>query len=529
MIYDTRVICPARRWRLSVVLAAAAVALGVASPAFANGRFPEAQRLLEHPGNPNRLYMAATFGLLVTEDRGKNWYTICEEAFALKFLEGDPLLEVMPDGSLLGGIFDTLNRSTDCGCAWKTTLAAAATESVMDIAVDRTTGGVVALVQDTTTFPGRLAVYESTDLGATWKKLSDLPAEIVNGLTIDVAPSQSSRIYVSGVTRNEATKPAVALLAVSNDHGATWQMREIQGADASALPYIAAVDATKPDRVYVRTDEWVDFGDYAANDALLYSDDAGQTWRELARQPAKLFGFALSPDGATVLIGYGDPIQAGGRTVNPDQMGIYRASTAAFTFEKIFNGAVNCLRWTSNGLYVCLTENHPDVPSPGMSLGFSPTVNFTLTTASPLTSLLAVKQVRGPLACTAALCTDNWKTGVDTVAPLCDLLAATCDVDVSKNVLSCPAAPDGGTDAAGTGGRGGTGGGAGTAGGNPGTGGSSGTGGGGGGKSGGCGCAAAAGQAGEGGLAVLAAVAFAIGLRRRGHRSREVLRVRPHH
>jgi len=526
MIYDIGVFSSAR-WRLPVMFTAAILALGAASPALANGRFPEAQRVLEHPGNPNRLYMAATFGLLVTEDRGKNWYTICEEAFALKFLEGDPLLEVMPDGSMLGGIFDTLNRSTDCGCAWKTTLGAAATESVMDIAIDRTTNAVVALVQDTTTFPGRLSVWESTDLGQTWKKLSDLPAEIVNGLTIDVAPSRSSRIYVSGVTRNEATKPAIALLAVSNDHGATWQMREVQGADSSALPYIAAVDATNPDKVYVRTDEWVDFGDFAANDALLFSDDAGQTWRELARHPAKLFGFALSPDGATVLIGYGDPIQAGGRTVNPDEMGIYKASTSAFTFDKIFSGPVNCLRWTSNGLYVCLTENHPDVPTPGMSLGFSPTVNFTLSTASPLTSLLAVKQVRGPLACTAALCTDNWKTGVDTVAPLCDLLAAKCDVDPSVNVLSCPAAPDGGTaGTGGAGGGGGTAGGAGTGGGNPaGTGGSTGTGGiGGGGKS-GCGCAAAAGQ-GTGALAVLGMIAFAIGLRRRGHRSRQVLRVR---
>ena len=45
-----------------------------------------------------------------------------------------------------------------------------------------------------------------------------------------------------------------------------------------------------------------------------------------------------------------------------------------------------------------------------------------------------------------------------------------------------------------------------------------------GGKS-GCGCAAAAGQ-GTGALAVLGMIAFAIGLRRRGHRSRQVLRVR---
>src|SRR5262245_29673039 len=181
MIYDTRVSCPARRWRRSVVLAAVALALGAASPALANGRFPEAQRLLEAPGNPNRLYLAATFGLLVTEDRGKNWFTICEEAFALKFLEGDPLLEIMPDGSLLGGIYDTLNRSTDCGCSWKTTLAAPDKEYVIDITVDRTTNAVLALVANATTVPTRLGVFESTDLGQTWKKLSDLPAELAVG------------------------------------------------------------------------------------------------------------------------------------------------------------------------------------------------------------------------------------------------------------------------------------------------------------------------------------------------------------
>ena len=523
MIYAPDVRSSAARWRLPVCLTVAALALGLAVPALANGRFPESQRLLEHPGNPDRLYLTATFGLLVTEDRGKNWYTICEEAFALKFLEGDPLLEVMPDGSLIGGIHDTLNRSADCGCTWKTTLAASAKEYVVDISVDRSTGAVLALVADSTTFPTRFSVSESMDRGQTWNKLSDLPVEIVNGLTIDVAPSDSSRVYVTGVTYNYPDNPAVALLAVSNDHGATWQTREIQGASASATPYIAAVDATHPDRLYVRTDEWLDFGDYAANDALLHSDDAGQTWRELDRRPAKLFGFALSPDGATVLIGYGDPVQSGGRTVNPDEMGIYTASTSTFSFAKIFAGAVGCLRWTSNGLYVCLTENHPDLPTPGMSLGFSPTVDFTLATQNPLTSLLGVKQVRGPLACTASVCADNWKTGMDAVAPLCQLLQASCDVDPSVNVLSCLAQPDAGAagGASGTGGSG--------AGGNvTGAGGSTGAGGAGGGTSGGCGCAAGPSPSQDGGLATIALVALAIGFRRRGHRSKEVLHVRSH-
>src|SRR6185503_19142471 len=91
--------------------------------ALANGRFPEAQRLLEHPSDPNRLYLTGTYGLLVTEDRGQNWFYVCESSFALAYREGDPLLEVMPDGKLLGGIHDSLNLTTDCGCSWAPTLA----------------------------------------------------------------------------------------------------------------------------------------------------------------------------------------------------------------------------------------------------------------------------------------------------------------------------------------------------------------------------------------------------------------------
>jgi MYXO-CTERM domain-containing protein len=491
--------------------------LGAATPksALANGRFPEAQRLLEFPGNPNRLYMAATFGLLATEDRGQSWYAICEEAFALKFLEGDPLLEVLPDGALLGGIYETLNRSSDCGCTWQTTLAASATETVLDITIDRRTGAVLAVVADSASLPLRFWLSESTDLGKTWHKLSDLPSTMVYAFTVDVAPSDSSRIYVSGVPRADQTTPP-GLLAVSSDHGASWETRQITGSSTNAGPYIAAVDPTHPDRLYVRTDAWEDSGEFSANDALLYSDDAGRTWRELARHAAKLFGFALSPDGGTVLIGYGDPVDAGGRTTNSDEFGIYKANATTFNFEKIFTATIGCLRWTSTGLYACMTENHPEVPTPGMALGFAPNADFTLATAKPFTSLLSVKNVRGPLACNASVCTDNWKTGVDTVAPLCELLQASCTVDPSVNHLSCPAPPDGGAGGtAGTGGATGTGGTGGS--GTGGTTGTAGGGGGGGGKSGGCGCSAGS-VAGNGGTALIALLLLGVRRLRRRHR-----------
>ena len=453
------------------------------SDSWANGRFPEALKLVEHPGNPNRLYLTATYGLLVTEDRGRNWYTICEQSFALKFIEGNPLLEVLPDGSLIGAIFDTLNRSSDCGCSWQTTLAASEPETVVDITVDRSNGAILALAQDTTTFPPRAAVHESTDGGRTWRKLSDLPAEVVNVLTIDVAPSDSSRVYVSGMRTAGGPSPGVVL--VSTDHAVSWQARDL-GAPANAYPYIAAVHPANPDRIFVRNDEWDDSGEYAANDSLLYSEDGGRTWRELIRRAAKLFGFALSADGATVLVGYGDPQWAGGSTTNPDDYGIYKASTAALAFDKIFFGAISCLGWTPTGVYACIVENHPNVPTPGMSLGFAPNADFTLATPSPMTSLLSVKNVRGPLGCTASLCLGNWTTGTEGVAPLCDVLQASCAITPTNSGLSCAAPPDAG--ASGQAGASGGGGSGAAAGSGPGGHQPADGGGGAGGKGGGCGC-----------------------------------------
>src|SRR5262245_38736021 len=90
--------------RRAIAIGLALVAGFVAGDAHANGRFPESLRLLEHPGNPDRLYLGATFGLLVSQDRGESWFSICEQAFALQYVEGDPLLEVLPDGTVLAGI-----------------------------------------------------------------------------------------------------------------------------------------------------------------------------------------------------------------------------------------------------------------------------------------------------------------------------------------------------------------------------------------------------------------------------------------
>ena len=421
----------------------AAVGL-TATNARANGRFPESQRLLEHPTDPNRLYLTATYGLLVTEDRGRNWFYVCELAFALKFLQGDPLLEVFPDGSMLAGIYDTANLSSDCGCTWRTVLGESATQFVLDVATDAS-GKVLALLRDDTVSPSTLFVMESSDRGKTWVKISDLPAAVTDGYTIDVAPSDPSRLYVSAFVLGRN----IGVLLASRDRGQTWEQADIPGTSGSIKPFIAAVHPSNRDRIFVRTDNWEGTGAFAAQDGLLHSGDGGKTWTEVLHREAKLFGFALSPDGNTVLAGYGDPFEAAGRSTNSDDFGVYKASTQDFAFEKIFATTVACLRWTATGVYVCTVPLDPSTQA--LALGFAPNADFTLATKDPFTSLLDLRNVRGPLGCVAATCNETWSAGTAGTPPICQVLQARCDPDTSANNLTCG-------NVGGTGGMGGSGG-----------------------------------------------------------------------
>src|SRR4051812_8180351 len=88
---------------LSLALCAGALLSG--GPALANSRYPLALRVREL--SADRLLLAATYGMLLSPDRGKSWYYICERSlfgkvppfgFAL-----DPLFEALADGALVSG------------------------------------------------------------------------------------------------------------------------------------------------------------------------------------------------------------------------------------------------------------------------------------------------------------------------------------------------------------------------------------------------------------------------------------------
>lgn len=437
--------------RLRAALLCASL-LFAAAPSHANGRFPLSQRLFQDQNNPDHLFLSATFGLLLTHDRGANWYHVCEGALSPDQNESDILFELLPDGAMLASLVHPLVHSTDCGCAWDPVLGEAEGESITDIAK---AGGnsVVALAR--TISPVVFRVERSNDGGQSFGKVSDLPVRL-EAFTIDVAPSDPMRLYVSVMLTQDidaGIAESTPALLVSEDGGATWSApRAIPGGTFNDQPFIAAVHPDDADTLFVRTYAWSpaeDGGPDVADDALFVTSDAGLTFREVLRKHAKLHGFALSPDGSTVLVGYGDPQQAA-RDVYPEDVGIYRANTAdlvgatvvAEPFTQALNAAVSCLTWNEHGLYACfdtMVGVSADGSIPSMTSDFTP--------------ILHNADVRGPLACNSATCLPEWQEGREDIPAVCERIAAECDVDATAHVLACGGGM-GGTGGSGMGGSG---------------------------------------------------------------------------
>lgn len=415
--------------RVFTCLLGSLLALSLANPTRANGRFPRAERLLEDASNADRLVLAATYGLLVTQDRGQNWYHVCEASFAEPDVQTDPVAAVTESGALLTSINSMLTRSEPDACDFSIRLGDALDDGVPDFTLARGAAERVLAVRVRAPPGGSVLnqLYVSDDDGRTFAPLgSPLPSSIRLVATVDVAPSDPTRIYVSGLAEDRS-----GVVLRSEDGGESFVATTLTtNASESETPYIAAVDPNDADIVYVRTDLWeyddVDGLDFAY-DALYYSDDGGASFREVFRTDAKLYGFALAPDGDSVLLGYGDPVDGGGRYVIPEALGIYQSTTVNgdFSFTKIFAESVTCLTHSRAGLYACAAQSRS-----GFELGVRADADFTLETPEPFTRLLDLAEVRGPLECPAcssgARCADSWRdTCLRLGAQNCDAAAGT--------------------------------------------------------------------------------------------------------
>jgi hypothetical protein len=387
----------------------------IPSAAMGNGRFPAAQFVTLGPGpRADRIAVRTTFGLVVSLDAGASWSWVCEELF--EYSNGAPWDPPIAWGGqsagvpLFVGIPDGLSRTRDL-CA-----SARVTEAARDFTGDVTTtvdGETVYWVGSNGTGPNRVLV--SRDGGATFTTAGTI-ADGVLPLTIEAAGARAQRVYVTAV----ATDGSRAVLLRSDDGGGRFEDVPLDlhgGRDA----YLAGVDATNPDVVYLRSALPGDDAGLPGGTLLLRSTDGARHFSVIARTTGPMLGFALSGDGRTVW--YGGPEA-------PDRL--WRSDDGGGSFARVNDVRVLCLRWHANALYVCAP-----FASEGYALGRSSDGGRSV---SPV---VRFETLRGPPACAAgsvgsSVCAQRWPVIRQMFAPDD---AGTPDASTRDATADGPAAP----------------------------------------------------------------------------------------
>jgi photosystem II stability/assembly factor-like uncharacterized protein len=369
-----------------------AVSLLAAPDARANGRFPAANQIVVAPNDPNTIVLRTTFGVIISRDHGTSWDWICERAIGIKSPTEDPSLGITANNTVIAGTFEGLAVSPDTGCSWSFAANGLENKIVVDTVV-RIDAPHVALgltnkyraVDDAGNPNYTSQVFSSIDDGASWSAFGTAidPTAVLE--TLEVAASDPHRLYVSGYRGAGANVKGI--LFVSTDDGMTWAERAIPLDPATETsPFIAGVDPTNADRVYVRTNG-------PNSSRLLVTSDAGMSFTPIFTG-ASLAGFALSPDGAKVYVG------------GPKD-GLNVASSSDFQFKRTSTVAVQCLKRAGTTLYACSNEVS------GFIVGASEDDGATFVAE------LHLATIRGPLACGAstssAVCVDDWPAVRDSL------------------------------------------------------------------------------------------------------------------
>jgi hypothetical protein len=383
-----------RRVRKALLSGAAGAALlALSVPAAANGRFPASNQLVFSSSDKNLIVLRTSYGILPSHDNGSTWGFVCEDALGLgTTATEDPSVGLTANNALIAGVSKGLNVSPDVGCNWNCIgQNGLSGQAIADIAVrpDAPTSAVAITKTFFETDSGAeettSEVYETTDNGVTWTQIGTPIDPTVVVQTIDVAPGDAKRLYVSGTRGYGAAK--TASLFVSTDHGMTWNEKPLPSAQYDYTTedsvYIGAVDPSNIDRVYLRSSGILTGGrsrltvvtnasttaQFAT--AQIFTVEAGMS----GEMTGELLGFALSPDGQKVFVG-------------TKEDGLWEASASDLKFTQKSTKVIQCLATRGNELWAC------SAAVSGFVAGVSTDDGVTFTPKLPLIGSLS-----GPIAC----------------------------------------------------------------------------------------------------------------------------------
>ncbi|MDF2691844.1 MAG: BNR/Asp-box repeat domain protein [Labilithrix sp.] len=322
-----------------------AATIGSTSLAHANGRFPESNQISFAAHDPDLVILRVTFGLLISHDRGRTFQWVCEQSIGFSGVE-DPMYTVTPSNAIVGTTFQGLTMTHDNACGWTFAGGPLENQVFIDLSASPTDPKnivVFASSYDSQDDAGNInfksLVWETKDEAQTFQQLGQTLDPALLGYTIDLTATDPDRMYITAV-REPGTTPKGVLL-VSKNHGQTWEEEAVPLVGTERAVFVAAVDPTNPERVYLRTSNTVD---KPTRLIVREATDGGPaTQRTVHEANGALLGFALSRDGSKVYIG------------GPKD-GVKVASTQDFNFQQRANVEVQCLALSNDGLWACSNE-----------------------------------------------------------------------------------------------------------------------------------------------------------------------------
>ncbi len=340
-------------------LAALLVTTVVASmPAHSNGRPPSSSSLHFRTGHPNDIIAGMTWGLLVSHDGGQTFEWFCESAVGYSG-SFDPDYEYLADGTILATTFDGLLANRN-GCTFDQTPLSSLpstppNEKKFISTIAQGPDGALYAADSGAASLGK--IYKSIDSGVTW------PVAVVVGQTsdwwssIEVAPSDKSRVYLFGY-RLESGQPRKFLAFRSIDGGVTYQAIPTSGFATSEQSSIdvAAISSTNANELWARVSTPV-----AGTGGTDYyrSVDGGLTWAKRLSVEDFSASFVLRSNGEIY--------------VGSQQSKSFKSTDSGATFKEISPQLRSrcAVEAPDKSVWVCAQDQPPDAMSIGKSTDLS--------------------------------------------------------------------------------------------------------------------------------------------------------------
>ncbi|MBA3392575.1 MAG: exo-alpha-sialidase [Deltaproteobacteria bacterium] len=356
--------------------------IGPGGDALANGRPPQTSTISFRKGMENQIAAGTAFGLLRSNDNGATWHWVCEDAIGYGGMY-DPDYIYASTGTLLATTFDGVVVNRD-GCTFeKSSLSPAPPSTDIKFFSTITQGpdnAILAAAAD----PLDGKIYKSTDDGVTWPTTSTAGQLNDWWSSIEVAPSNAMRVYLSGYrfVPNPDTDAGgnikEFLLFSSTNGGASWTALPVTGfaTRSNSVIEIVGIGKTNSDLVFAK----VTLSDNAISDTLYRSVNGGATWTPI-----------LTKQGAISFIvrGNGDLVAA------TQSVGSFRSTNNGTDWMELVNAPhINCLSEKADGELWACTQNYgiPQVPPDGFGI-------MKTTDLVTWTGVLKFQEIQGPLAC----------------------------------------------------------------------------------------------------------------------------------